>query len=58
MESYNLMSVVIVDELNEVCDFIYDTGNDVYERLSFRSLERESSDNDFRKMITLMTKMR
>ena len=58
MESYNLMGVVIVDELNEVCDFLFDTGNDVYEKVAFRSLERESADNDFRKMITLMTKMR
>lgn len=58
MEAYNLMSVCIVDELDEVANFIYDTGNDIYERVSFRSLERESSDNDFRKMITLMTKMR
>lgn len=58
MESYNLMGAVIVDELNEVCYFIFDTGNDVYESVAFRSLERESADNDFRKMITLMTKMR
>ena len=58
MESYNLMGAVIVDELNEVCDFLFDTGNDVYEKVAFRSLERESADNDFRKMITLMTKMR
>lgn len=58
MEAYNFMAVCIVDELNEVANFIYDTGNDVYERVSFRSLERESSDNDFKKMINLMTKMR
>lgn len=58
MEAYNFMAVCIVDELNEVANFIYDTGNDVYERVSFRSLERESSDNDFKKMVTLMTKMR
>ena len=58
MESYNLMDVVIVDELNEVCKLIFDTGNDEYEKVSFRSMEKESSDNDFRKMINLMTKMR
>ena len=58
MESYNLMGVVIVDELNEVCKLIFDTGNDEYEKVSFRSMEKESSDNDFRKMINLMTKMR
>lgn len=58
MESYNLMAVCIVDELNEIANFIYDTGNDVYEQVAFRSLERESADNDFKKMVTLMTKMR
>ena len=58
MESYNLMGVVIVDELNEVCKLIFDTGNDEYEKVSFRSMEKESSDNDFRKMINLMFKMR
>ena len=52
------MGVVIVDELNEVCKLIFDTGNDEYEKVSFRSMEKESSDNDFRKMINLMTKMR
>ena len=52
------MAVCIVDELNEIANFIYDTGNDVYEQVAFRSLERESADNDFKKMVTLMTKMR
>ena len=33
MESYNLMGVVIVDELNEVCKLIFDTGNDEYEKV-------------------------
>ena len=58
MESYNLMGVVIVDELNEVCKLIFDTGNDEYEKVSFRSMEKESSDKKKKKMINLMTKMR
>lgn len=58
MEAYNLMGVVIVNELDETCSFIFDTGSDVYEKVAFRSLEREDKDNDFKKMINLMTKMR
>lgn len=58
MEAYNLMGVVLVNELDETCSFIFDTGSDVYEKVAFRSLEREDKDNDFKKMINLMTKMR
>lgn len=58
MESYNLMSVCIVDETIEVCKFIFDTGNDVYENVSFSHLERESSDGSYRKVLNLMTKVR
>lgn len=58
MESYNLMGFVIVDESIEVCKFIFDTGNDIYENISFTHLERESSDGSYRKMLNLMTKTR
>lgn len=58
MESYNLMGVCIVDETIEVCKFIFDTGNDVYENVSFSHLERESSDGSYRKVLNLMTKVR
>lgn len=57
MESLNLMGFVIVDETLEVDKFIFDTGEDVYESLSFNSLERESSDNGYKKVINLMTKL-
>lgn len=58
MESLNFMCVVIVDETTEVAKFIFDTGNDIYEHLSFRNLERESSSNDYKKIVSLMSKMR
>ena len=58
MEAYNLMGFCIVDESIEVCKFIFDTGNDIYENVSFTHLERESGDGSYRKVLNLMTKMR
>lgn len=58
MEAYNLMGIVIADEPAEVADFIWDEGNDAnYETLSFRHLERESDDRNYKKVINLMTKI-
>ena len=58
MESYNLMGLVIVDEPAETASFIWDEGNDAqYDTLSFTSLERESSDKNYKKVINLMTKI-
>lgn len=58
MESYALMSLVIVNETMEVARFLFDSGEDNYEDISFRQLERESSNNDYKKIINLMSKMR
>mgnify|MGYP004618779329 CR=1 FL=1 len=58
MESYNLMSIVIIDEDLEVCKFIYDTGEDLWETITFNHLERESSDNTYKRIVNMMTKMR
>lgn len=57
MESYNLMSVVIVDESLEHAKFLFDTSDDIYETVSFNHLEREASDNSYKKVINLMTKI-
>lgn len=57
MESYNFMSVCILDQTMEVAKFIMDTGSDVYEHVSFSQLERESGDGSYRKIINLMTKV-
>ena len=56
MESYNLMSFIIVDEATEVAKFIFDTGQDLYEHLSFNSLERESTDNSYKRIVNLIAK--
>lgn len=57
MEAYNLMGVCIVDETMETAKFLFDTGDDLYETLSFNHLERESADNGYKKIINLMTKL-
>ena len=58
MDAYNFMGIVIVDEPAETASFIWDEGNDAnYETLSFRNLERESDDKNYRKVINLMTKV-
>lgn len=57
MEKMNLICFCIVDETNDVAKFIFDTGEDVYEYISFNSLEREASDNSYKKMVNLMSKI-
>lgn len=58
MDAYNFMGLVIVDEPAETASFIWDEGNDAnYDTLSFRNLERESDDKNYRKVINLMTKV-
>lgn len=57
MESYSLMGFVIADESTEIAKFIFDTGDDNYEMLPFRSLERDASDTSYKKIINLMSKI-
>lgn len=58
MESYNFMGLVIADEPAETVSIIWDEGNDAqYETQSFRNLERESDDRNYKKVINLMTKI-
>lgn len=57
MESLNLMSIIIVNEALESSNFIYDTGDDLYETITFTSLERESSDSTYKRVVNLMSKM-
>lgn len=56
-ESLNLMCVCIVDESLEVAKFIYDTGDPMWETISFTHLERESNDNTYKRVVNLMTKV-
>lgn len=53
----NLMSIVIVDETLEVAKFIYDEYEPSWETVSFTHLEREASDNTYKKVVNLMTKI-
>ena len=56
MEAYNLMCLCIVDEALEVTKFLFDTGQDLYESLSFSALERESTDNSYKRIVNLIAK--
>ena len=56
-ESLNLMCVCIVDESLEVAKFIFDEDEPMWETISFTHLERESSDNTYKRVVNLMTKM-
>lgn len=53
---YNLLGICIVDESLEIAKFMYDTGEDLWETIPFSSLEREASDNTYKKVVNLMTK--
>lgn len=58
MEEYNFMGIVIADEPAETVSIIWDEGNEAqYETLSFKNLQKESKDNDYREVINLMTKI-
>lgn len=56
-ETLNLMCIVIVDESLEVAKFIYDEQEPMWETISFTHLERESSDNTYKRVVNLMTKV-
>ena len=56
-ESLNLLAIVIVDETLEVAKFIYDDAELMWETISFTHLERESSDNTYKRVVNLITKM-
>ena len=57
MDAYNLMGFVIIDSDIECMKFLYDDGSNNFDVLSFSSLERDSKDSDYKKVINLMTKM-
>lgn len=57
-DGYNFMCICIVDENLEVAKFLFDTGEDNWEVLSFTALDRESSDSTYKKVVNLMTKIR
>ena len=54
MRGYNLMCAVIVDDVAERVDFMYDDGDKNYETLSFMALEREDSNGQLKKVINVL----
>lgn len=58
IDQFNLLGICIVDESLEIAKFMWDTGEDLWETVSFGNLERESNDNTYKKVVNLMTKMR
>lgn len=54
MRGYNLMCAVIVDDVAERVDFLYDDGDSRFETLSFMSLEREDSNGQLKKVINVL----
>lgn len=57
MDAYNLMAFIIVDESLEVSKWLWDSGDQMYELVSFSNLEKEASDNSYKKVVNLMTKI-
>lgn len=56
-ESLNLICICIVDESLEVAKFAFDTSDPSWETVSFAHMEREASDNTYKRVVNLMTKM-
>lgn len=58
MESYNLLGFAIVDDILESVKIMFDNGNNAFEELSYKMIERENSDSSVLKTINLMNKMK
>ena len=57
LDAYNFMCICVANQSTEVASLLYDTGDDTYESLPFSGLEREASDNSYKKMVNLMAKI-
>ena len=57
LDSYNFMCICILNQSTEVTSILYDTGDDTYEMIPFSGLEREASDNSYKKMVNLLSKV-
>ena len=54
MRGYNLMCAVIVDDVAERVDMLYDDGSKKFDTISFTSLERDNGDAQLKKVINIM----
>jgi len=57
MDDYSLMGFAIVDSTLETVKFIFDTGDDNYETMSYNALERESNDSNYKRVINLLSRV-
>ena len=57
LDAYNFMCICILNQSTEVAYILYDTGDDTYEMIPFSGLEREASDNSYKKMVNLLSKV-
>ena len=57
MENLSLMMFIVTDDSNETASILMDSGDDLFETISYTHLEREASDNSSKKIINLMTRM-
>jgi hypothetical protein len=57
LDAYNFITIIVLNEAVETASFLYDSGDDNYERLTFSNMEREASDNTYKKMVNLLTKV-
>lgn len=57
MEVLNVMMFIVADDTEECAHIIMDSGEDIYEQISYGHLERESADGSYKKAINLMTKV-
>lgn len=57
METLNIMQFIIADDSEECAYIIMDTSEDMYEKISYTHLERESTDGSYKKAINLMTQV-
>lgn len=57
LDSYNFMCICVLNQSTEVASILYDTGDDTFEMIPFSGLEREASDNSYKKMVNLLSKV-
>lgn len=56
LDTYNFIAIVIMNEALEIAYFLFDTGDDSYEKITFSGLEKESADSNYKQIINLLTK--
>lgn len=57
LDAYNFICICVLNQSTEVASILYDTGDDTYEMIPFSGLEREASDNSYKKMVNLLSKV-